>query len=48
MHGEYFAWILMVLVDDRVACQVADAHDAVGMIHTVFLYTVDSGVDMSA
>ena len=48
VHREHLARILMILVDDRVACQVRHTHDAIGMVHAVLLDGVDGGVHMAA
>ena len=40
--------ILMILVDDRLARQLGDAHDTVGIVHTVLLNGIDGGVHLAA
>ena len=47
MHREHLSRILMILIDDGVARQITHAHDAVGIVHTVFLYRIDRRVDVT-
>ena len=48
VHRHHFCRILPVVVDDGAACEFRNAHDAVGMIHTVALNGVDGGIDVAA
>jgi len=48
VHGEHLSRVLMILVDHRGACQLAHAHDAIGMVHAVFLDGIYRGVHPSA
>ena len=47
VHGKTLARILMILADDCLACKFRDAHDAISMIHTVFLDGIDGRVDLA-
>ena len=47
MNREALARILMIVVDDRLAGQFRYAHDAVGIIHTVLLNTIDSRIHLT-
>ncbi len=47
VHGETLAWILVILVNHRLAGQFGYTHDAVGIIHTVFLDSVNGRVHLS-
>ncbi len=48
MYREALAGILVILVDDGLTRQFRHTHDAVGIVHTVFLDAVDGGVHLSA
>ena len=48
VHGDALRRVLMVVVDHRLAREFRHAHDAVGMVHTVFLDGIDRGVHLSA
>ena len=37
VHGETLAWVLVILVDDRLAGQLRYTHNAVGIVHTILL-----------
>ena len=36
----------MILIDDGLARQFRHTHDAIGIVHTVFLYRIDGRIDM--
>ena len=48
MHGDALGWILVVVADDGLPCEFRNAHDAVGIVHTVLFDTVNGGVHLSA
>ena len=48
VNGEDFSWVLMIVIDDGLPRQLRDTHNAVGMIHTIFLDAVHGRVDMTA
>ena len=48
MHGYTFGRILMIMVDNRLTGQLRHTHDTVGMVHTVFFYTVDRRIYIAA
>ena len=37
VYSKHFAWILMILLNDGLTRQFAHTHDAISMIHSVFL-----------
>ena len=47
VYCEALAWILMILVNHRLAGQFRYAHDAVGIVHTILLDAVDGGVHLA-
>ena len=47
MHGETLAWILVILVNHRLAGQLRYTHDAVGIVHTVLLDSIYGRVHLT-
>ena len=47
MHSHTLAWVLVILVDDRLTGEFRDTHDAVGMVHTILLDRIDGRVDLA-
>ena len=47
VHGEALTWVLVIVVDDRLTCQLGYTHDAVCVVHTVFLNAVDRRINLS-
>ena len=47
VHGKTLCRILMIVVNHRLARQLAHAHDTVRVVHTVLFDTVDRGIHIS-
>ena len=47
VHGEYFARILIILVNNRLTCQLTYTHDAISMVHTVLFNGVNSRIHIT-
>ncbi len=47
MYRKAFGRMLVIMVDDRLTGQLRDTHDAIGMVHTVFLYRIDRRIHLS-
>ena len=48
VHGVALTRILMVLVDNRLTCQLRHAHNTIGIVHTIFLNGINGGVHLTA
>ena len=48
VHSDTLSWILVVVFNHRASRQFRNTHDAIGMIHTVFLNTVNRWVDITS
>ena len=48
VHRDALGGVLVVMVDDRLAREFGNAHDAIGVVHTVLLNAVDRGVHIAA
>ena len=48
VHSDALRRVLMVVIDDRLSREFRHAHDAVSVVHTVFLNGIDGGVHLSA
>ena len=48
MYGKDLRWVLMILVYNRISRQVADAHDAVCVVHAILFNGINRGVYMPA
>ena len=44
VHGDALGGVLVVVVDDCLACEFTDAHDTVGVVHAVFFDAIDGGI----
>ena len=47
MHGRDLGWILMILLDDGTAGEIADGDDVVSVVHPVHLDTEYRGVHIA-
>ena len=47
VHGEALSRILVVVVDNGLTSQLRHAHDAVGIIHTILLYSIHRRVHLT-
>ena len=47
MHGRDLGWILVILLDDGAAGEIADGDDVVSVVHPVHLDTEDRGVHIA-
>ena len=47
MHGRDLGWILVILLDDGTAGEIADGDDVVCVVHPVHLDAEDRGVHIA-
>ena len=47
VHGEALSRILVVVVDNGLTSQLRHAHDAVGIIHTILLYSIHGRIHLT-
>ena len=47
MYGRYLAWILEILMNNRLASQLAHTHNVIGMIHSILFNGIYSGIHIT-
>ena len=47
MHGEHFARILIVLMNNCLTCQLTYTHDTVSMVHTILFNRINGRVHIT-